>query len=87
MKVRTVGAELFRADGRTDSYDEANSDVSQLCERAYKRSNANDQYASTWLLAVHKQWCIKMCGTADVLIIGDPGWVCKRCGQPWRRYS
>jgi len=45
MKVHTEGAELFhadtltegRTDGRTVGHDEANSRLSQLCERAYKR--------------------------------------------------
>jgi hypothetical protein len=35
MKIRPVGAELFmRTDGRIDRHDEANSRVSQFCERA-----------------------------------------------------
>jgi hypothetical protein len=34
MKIRPVGAELFRADRRTDRYDEANSRFSQFCEGA-----------------------------------------------------
>jgi hypothetical protein len=34
MKIRPVGAELVRADGRTDRHDEANSRVSQFCEHA-----------------------------------------------------
>jgi hypothetical protein len=40
MKIRPVGAELFHADGRTDvqtdthTHDEANSRISQFCERA-----------------------------------------------------
>ena len=33
MTIRLVGAELFRADGRTDRHDEANSRLSQFCER------------------------------------------------------
>jgi hypothetical protein len=33
VKIRPVGAELFHADGQTDSYDEANSGFSQFCER------------------------------------------------------
>ena len=37
MKICPVGAELFRADGRadiqTDRHDEANSGLSQFCER------------------------------------------------------
>jgi hypothetical protein len=45
MKVCAVGAELFHADtrmegptdGRTVGHDEANSRLSQLCERAYKQ--------------------------------------------------
>ena len=31
MKTRPVGAELFQADGRTHTYDEANSNFSQFC--------------------------------------------------------
>ena len=37
-KAGTVGAELFRADGRTDRHDEANSCFSQFCERSWKRT-------------------------------------------------
>ena len=33
-KIRPVRAELFRADGRTDRHDEANSRFSQFCESA-----------------------------------------------------
>jgi hypothetical protein len=33
-KTRPVGAEVFHADGQTDTYDEANGRFSQLCERA-----------------------------------------------------
>ena len=33
MKIRPVGAELFRADGQTDRHDEANS---RFCKRAWK---------------------------------------------------
>jgi hypothetical protein len=41
MKIRSVGVELFhadggaegRADGRTDRYDEVNRQFSQFCER------------------------------------------------------
>jgi len=32
MKIRTVIAELFLADGRTDGHDEANSRFTQLYE-------------------------------------------------------
>jgi len=32
MKIRTVEAELFHADGRSVGYDEANSRFSQFCE-------------------------------------------------------
>ena len=43
MKIRPEGAELFRAEGRTDGqtkrrkggHDEANSRLSQFCEGAY----------------------------------------------------
>ena len=34
MKIRPVGAELFRADRGTDRHDEANSRFSQFCEGA-----------------------------------------------------
>jgi len=35
MKIRLVGAELFRADGRTvNRHDEANSRYSKFCKRA-----------------------------------------------------
>ena len=34
MKMHPVGGELFHADGRTDSYDEANSQFSLFCEGA-----------------------------------------------------
>jgi len=34
MKIRLVGAEFSRAEGRTDGHDEANSHLSQFCERA-----------------------------------------------------
>jgi hypothetical protein len=37
MKIRPVGAEVFRADGWTDGHYEANSRFSQFCERAFKR--------------------------------------------------
>jgi len=33
-KIRQVEAELFHAGGRTDRSDEANSRLSQFCERA-----------------------------------------------------
>jgi hypothetical protein len=34
MKIRPLEAELFHADGQTESYDEANNRFSQFCERA-----------------------------------------------------
>jgi len=34
MKILPVGAELFRADRRTDGHDEANNRLMQFCERA-----------------------------------------------------
>ena len=34
MKIRPVGAELLHVYGRTDRRDEANSRLSQFCERA-----------------------------------------------------
>jgi len=36
MKIRLVGTKSFYADGRTDRYDEANSQFSQFCESTYK---------------------------------------------------
>jgi len=36
MKIRPVGGELFHADGRTDSYNEASSEFSLFCEGALK---------------------------------------------------
>jgi hypothetical protein len=40
MKIRPMGAELFRedrwTDGQIDRYDEVNSRFSQVCERTYK---------------------------------------------------
>jgi hypothetical protein len=35
MKIRLVGAELFRADGQTDTHDEANSRFLQFFESPY----------------------------------------------------
>jgi hypothetical protein len=32
MKIRTVGAELFYAEGQTDRYEEANTHFSQFCK-------------------------------------------------------
>jgi hypothetical protein len=34
MKIRPVEAELFHADGRTDTHDEDNSRFLKFCERA-----------------------------------------------------
>jgi len=34
MKIRPVGADLFRADRGSDRHDEPNSRFSQFCERA-----------------------------------------------------
>jgi len=34
MKIRSVGAEVFRTDGRTEIHDEANSRFWQFFERA-----------------------------------------------------
>jgi len=43
MKIRSVGAELFHADRRTDAradrHDEANIRSSQFCERARKKKS------------------------------------------------
>jgi hypothetical protein len=36
MKIRKVGAEMFHADGQTDSRDETNSRFSQFCESITK---------------------------------------------------
>jgi len=38
MKIRSVGVDLFHADGRKDKHDEANSSFSQFCERPYTRT-------------------------------------------------
>ena len=40
VKIRLVGADLFHADGRTDSHDEANSRFPQFCEAAWKGKDA-----------------------------------------------
>jgi hypothetical protein len=37
MNVRSVGVELFRANGRTGRHDEANNRLSQFSEGVYKR--------------------------------------------------
>ena len=42
MRIRSVGAVLFHADRHMGRYDEANSRVSQFCERAVKRNNNNN---------------------------------------------
>jgi len=34
MKIYSVGAELFHADGQTDRHDEANTRFSKFCEGA-----------------------------------------------------
>jgi hypothetical protein len=47
MKIRPVGAELFRADGRTDRHEEAISLFSQFCERAY------NEVWDTMLFGIH----------------------------------
>jgi hypothetical protein len=36
MKIRTLGAELFHADRRTDRHDEANNRFSQPCLKIIK---------------------------------------------------
>jgi hypothetical protein len=36
MKIRLAGAELYLADGRTDTHNESNSRFSQILERAKK---------------------------------------------------
>jgi len=36
-KIRSVGAELFHANGQTDRQDEANSRFSKFCEPALKK--------------------------------------------------
>jgi hypothetical protein len=38
MKIRPVGAELFRADGQTDRHDESNSRFSQFSWTPLKNS-------------------------------------------------
>jgi len=35
MKIRQMGAQFYNADRETNTRDEANSRVSQLCERAW----------------------------------------------------
>jgi len=37
MKIRSLEADLFYADRRTDRHDEANSRFPKCCERTYKR--------------------------------------------------
>jgi hypothetical protein len=37
VKIRSVGAELFHANGQTDRQDETNSRVSKVCEPALKK--------------------------------------------------
>jgi hypothetical protein len=36
IKIRPMEAEIYRADGRTDTHDESNSRFPQICERASK---------------------------------------------------
>jgi len=38
MKIRSVGTELFHADGQTDRRDEANRRFSQFCEKRLKKA-------------------------------------------------
>ena len=38
MKIRLVGAEVFRADGQTDRHDEANSRFPHYSESAYNHT-------------------------------------------------
>jgi hypothetical protein len=38
MKIRSVGAEWFRADGQTDTHDEASRRFAQFCESDFKNS-------------------------------------------------
>jgi len=38
MKIRPVKAQLFPDDGEKGSHDEANSRLSQYCERVYSRT-------------------------------------------------
>jgi len=40
MKISAVSAELFRADGQTDTHDEANSGFSQFCEKRPKNDHS-----------------------------------------------
>jgi hypothetical protein len=59
MKIRPLGAELFRADGRTDGstdrqtdrqtgiHDEANSRFSQFCECAKKKTSGRIYLGTT----------------------------------------
>jgi hypothetical protein len=39
MKIRSVRAYLFHADGQTDKHDEANSHISEFCERDKENKN------------------------------------------------
>jgi hypothetical protein len=47
MKIRTVGAELFYAEGQTDRYDEANNRFSQFCKRVKKCILSMDKFNSS----------------------------------------
>jgi hypothetical protein len=60
MKIGSVGAELFHADGRTDGqtdrqtkiHDDANSRLSQLCKPAYRQVGAHCVFMSAYACAI-----------------------------------
>ena len=51
MKIRPVGAEMFRAEGRTDRHDGANSRFSVLrkCQKLYARRRTGFIRLSSWI--------------------------------------
>jgi len=63
MKIRPVGAELYRADGRKDGYDEAQNHFLQICERA--RNEVNTQMFAT---ERHKNKCKCIAGRSGSFI-------------------
>ena len=48
IEIRPVGADVFRADGRTDRHDGANSRFSHYCERARKFHKSKVTESVTW---------------------------------------
>jgi hypothetical protein len=61
MKIRSVGAELFLADRRTDELtdrsDKANSRFSKFCERAYTLLLIISLITYVWLSLCHSLCC------------------------------